>query len=122
MTEQLIPNIPLFRQVLAQIDMEPDLHEQSDWIVPTVCGTKHCLGGWALVLSGRYRFDSQDQCIELATGLIVDPGEEARRLLGITGLQAWGRDEREGLFDMHTTREGMQEIIEKLAAEAGVQL
>lgn len=41
-------NQELFGRILEQIRKDPKSHEQSDWTSATECGTRHCIGGWAI--------------------------------------------------------------------------
>ena len=46
-------NTELISQVLAQILLHPDSHDQSDWIWDSPCGTTACVAGWAAIKAGR---------------------------------------------------------------------
>lgn len=43
-------SIDLRKRVLRQIEESPDTHDQVYW--HSVCGTRHCVAGWAVVLAG----------------------------------------------------------------------
>lgn len=45
-------NVPLLRKSLEHIDAHPEEHDQRHWAQRTPCGTKLCLAGTAVVLSG----------------------------------------------------------------------
>ena len=42
-------NLENFNKVLAQIEANPSCWNQEDWH----CGSSHCFGGWAQILSGK---------------------------------------------------------------------
>lgn len=48
-------NTELFMKVAEQIEKEPDSYDQYVWVDPTdeMCGTKACIAGHALLLSGE---------------------------------------------------------------------
>lgn len=125
MTEPLIPNIPLLRDVLTQVDTVPGTWDQRCYVSFAPCGTAHCIAGWTLVRSGRYEFNvGLDMFVDLRTGYDVTDriSSVAVALLGITFEQAWSVETGWGLFARKATREWIQTIAEKLAAEAGVSL
>lgn len=48
----LVRNEALFDKIAAQIEETPDRYNQGAYSSETVCGTAHCVAGWACVLSG----------------------------------------------------------------------
>lgn len=64
-------NIDLFRKVHEQITAFPQTHDQSTYMFVdesdrTVCGTTHCIAGWAVVLdAGVARVENKDHYYEL---------------------------------------------------------
>lgn len=74
-------NEAFLREVLAFIELHPELWDQNDWMRETPCGTTYCLAGWACVLADNPVMDSATRRVDIPV--------EATRLLGLTGQQAW---------------------------------
>lgn len=67
MTVQGMPDVaPAYgsetaRAIAKIIDLNPKLHNQSVFGMPTECGTQHCIAGWAWVLhKGEFQNSSLD--------------------------------------------------------------
>lgn len=65
-------NVELLKKVRDQIRAHPDLHDQSYYGMQLPCGTKHCIAGWACVLSGA-------QPVWSAMGTMYDVRYEGRQ-------------------------------------------
>lgn len=47
-----MPNVELFKKILAQVTAHPETHDQSTWVETSpYCGTTRCAAGWAVALS-----------------------------------------------------------------------
>ena len=83
-------NRDTFQKVLDKISGDPSCWNQHDWH----CGTQHCFGGWAQILSGKE----------------VDPKtarRDARKFLQLSSKEA------DYLFAGHRTLEDFQDFIER---------
>lgn len=79
-------NRELFEKVAARIEERPDLHKQAYWMLPSKCGTAHCIAGWAVTLEHGDRYwddfesdltDAYRLVHEAATLLGLQPSGEA---------------------------------------------
>ena len=70
-------NVELLRRIQEVIRLKPEALEMGDWHGKNLCGTTHCIAGWAQVLSGHdesHRADDEGmEALELSY-------EEADRL------------------------------------------
>lgn len=86
--DEPLPNLDLLDRVIRQIKAEPERWNQHWWVNWQGPGgvSRHCIGGWAIVLSGL-KFDMDDTADEES----VDgrnPTDVATELLGLTGIEA----------------------------------
>ncbi len=80
--------------VMAQIEEHPEMWDQSSWH----CGTSHCFGGWAQVLSGAQITSDNVR-------------HDARRWLGLTCREA------DLLFRGGNTLEKLREYVDALVSD-----
>ena len=85
--------IPLLRKVMEYVTAHPEEHDQHYWGVKRVeappCGTTHCIGGWALVLSGADLIWKYGQVLDvIIDGDMAPPFVAARKVLGLTLAEA----------------------------------
>lgn len=74
-------NVKLLRKVKKHILEEPKRLMMGDWVTETKkspCGTAACIGGWAVILSGKYRANMD----------AGDVQEEAKELLDVEGMES----------------------------------
>jgi hypothetical protein len=83
-----MPDIDALEAVYDHILTHPTQHNQCTYGMETPCGTVHCAAGWALVLSGQYRF-ADGVFFRVATDEYVEPGPEAAELLGLDRDACW---------------------------------
>lgn len=116
-------NEAFLREVMAYIELHPELWDQQNWANARGCGTAHCMAGWAYVLgTGRDLWvNSQTMTVE-PTELVVEAG----KLLGLSVTQAvalfnfaaiTGYDEYGSYFSRHPT---FQEFCDKVERVTGV--
>jgi len=114
------PNLELLRQVLRQIDDEPNLWIQDRWRdVDNWCGTAYCVAGWAVALTGgQWEDDGDDDGYLIAVPEDESPlpyvtvAMRARRLLGLTQV------ETAALFRGDNTREEVEAIAGRIRLRA----
>lgn len=53
MSKRTPAQIDLLERVADQIEIEPRLWQQRAFTSQVVCGTAHCIGGWAVALAGK---------------------------------------------------------------------
>jgi hypothetical protein len=77
-------NEELLQQVADKIrEVGEDGWDQAAYVSGDVCGTKYCVAGWTLVLSG---YTVENQCFFTPDGTLVRyEDQEAATLLGLTG-------------------------------------
>lgn len=85
-------NRKLMRAVADKLDSlrgrRRNLWNQSDFYLESTCGTAHCIGGWAIVIDGKYA-EKLERWNELAKyGYRFSPWRTAQRLLGITPTES----------------------------------
>ena len=85
--------LPLLRKVLEHITAHPEEHDQNYWGYRSLllgCGTTHCIGGWALVLSGADLAwaTSGDLALAVVDGQVSVPLTGAQKVLGLTDGEA----------------------------------
>lgn len=100
-------NVQLLDEVLTQIDLKPETWRQDVWN----CGTGHCTGGWAAVLSGWTPVEINSSRIQ-KDGVYGDTYTVARNALGLTDDQA------SCLFNGTNTREDLDLIIDAILCGA----
>lgn len=119
--EPPVPNLPLLRKVLAQIDQHPEEWNQQEWFTETACGTAACVAGHACLMSGDK--PGGDECpttgvvitVNTADGSVLGVQERAQSLLGLTDGEC-------DMFDPENTRADIQRYAEQIAARAGERL
>lgn len=116
MSSDPIPNLPLLRRVLRQIDSDPKHYNQKNWRSNTECGTAYCVGGWACVLSGETIEYSPDGVMSVNGDPLRPVGPVATELLGLK------YDEMPALFFGNNTREDVERVAHQIAARAGEPL
>jgi len=82
-------NVPLFRKVMEHVTAHPEELDLDVWIAHRTCGTRGCIAGWTVLLSGyEPHFGPYDS---VHTGYLTT-GERvkavAQRELGLTDSQA----------------------------------
>ena len=77
-------NLELHNRIIAQIEKDPDNWNQDKW----ECGTAHCYGGWAILLSGE-KTDFYDPTLDVKkllnlswgdTGYVISPCRTLKQL------------------------------------------
>jgi hypothetical protein len=83
-------NHALADQILAQVLMEPESHNQATWGEEAGCGTTHCIAGWACALTPGVSlvWEGGNVSSVWEAGELKTVGETARRLLGLSPEQA----------------------------------
>lgn len=107
-TDTVLVNRPLVEQIITQLIDHPEQHDQAEYGLITACGTQHCIGGWAVVLSGyepdwTYLEEDELEAMWAERGVTAvasyasDPtlgggsiDKLAQKLLGLTDTQAAG--------------------------------
>jgi hypothetical protein len=102
-------NTELLERTMQQIMDHPELHAQYTWVGETTeCGTAMCFAGWACVLHG-YKVEARAQGTWIYDrNQTVPIPATARRLLGLTGMEA------STLFDGNNTRPMLQAMVKDL--------
>lgn len=132
MTEP-VPNLPLLRKILDQVDAHPETWSQTVWgiqrqVEGAACGTAFCIAGHAAMMTGAEPFwDKRGggggtwvlNLVRDADGQPWEVDAYARAQLGLTEDEA---SCYRGLFDPGNTRERVQEIAEQIAERAGETL
>lgn len=78
-------NEAFLREVMAYIELHPELWDQENWASVAPCGTSHCLAGWAYVLgTGKELWLNPRSMTVEPTELVVEAG----KLLGLSVSQA----------------------------------
>lgn len=130
-----VPNLPLLRKVLDQIDAEPASWHQASWGIRwdseagraelpysllseeqvAACGAAYCIAGHAAVMAGYdLEFSHEGEAAWTTTDESVEA--VARRELGLTDA------ERRSLFAGGNSRGDVQYAAELIAARAGESL
>lgn len=115
------PNAELAYRVLDHIDAHPTEWDQATW----KCGSSHCFGGWAVVLSGATVDYSNDELVVVAGPdelLDLEIEDAARQALGVTPVGAYvenfngpGRHRDPGwLFGASNTRAELGRMVEAI--------
>jgi hypothetical protein len=79
--------------VMAHIEANPECHKQNSWH----CGTSHCFGGWAQIMSGK---NANDLTVR----------RDARVFLGLTFIEA------NDLFCAYNSRADLREMVDNMVS------
>jgi hypothetical protein len=109
------PNFQLLDTVMTHIEEHPDEHVQENWR----CETGMCFAGWAVALSGRYEWVSDDPrsvdyevVREKATGYTTSAMHAAEDLLGLRPSQGYA------LFHAGNSRDRLRQLIDTWKRDA----
>ncbi len=120
-------NVQLGRKVLDHIIAHPEEHKQDIYGLQTLCGTRACIAGHAMLRAGySLRYLDDDRFLD---GWFCRPdGERVRRLeceasdlLGLTDDERYGLDDELGLFSSGLSNseavERLRVLVEKSEAD-----
>jgi len=114
-------NKELGRKVLHQVEAHPELFDMDSWV--NECGTTCCIGGHALLKSGKYEL-CEKECDGGGTyrwfrdketqQLVGSVSDIARELLDLSDKEFYADDEDAGLFyaDNQQAIERLRELVE----------
>jgi hypothetical protein len=152
MTPDPVPNLPLLRKVLEQIDNEPDSWEQSHWAVQwdsnrgrddlqrrqmvmkdgvmvvrepedMTCGTAFCVAGHALIMTGwTPRWNPQGQASYWEPPGHADGDGLILATRAAQGVLGLTNAEADLLFDEINDRKCVQQVAEMIAERMGEAL
>jgi hypothetical protein len=86
------------RLVIAQVEADPDQHDQALWIEVGPCGTSGCIAGWTCLLAGDEPIEARDRgkgYLEYYTVITADGNE---RDIEVRAMELLGADNGHGFY------------------------
>lgn len=111
----------LARAILGLLDKKPELHNQYVWGLVSIDGVRACIGGWALIVTGKAEWsfipDEHGPGVEIMTG-----GRFAKRAADLLELDLSEAEKMFFCVDLEVSMELLRQVasgkkkLDKLAA------